>query len=61
MAVLWASSHEQMRQQIAAVATSSFVDALNHITLIAMVIAFASAAVCFVTIRQQDFVQQDGH
>ena len=49
-----------VRDQLAAVATSSFVDALNHITLIAMVIAFASAAVCFVTIRQQDFVQQGG-
>lgn len=47
-----------IRDQLAQVATSSFVDALNHITLIAMVLAFASAAVCFVTIRQQDFVQQ---
>jgi EmrB/QacA subfamily drug resistance transporter len=47
-----------VRDQIAAVATSSFVDALNHITVIAMVVAFASAAVCFVTIRQQDFVAQ---
>ena len=40
------------------VATSSFVDALNHITVIAMVVAFVCAAVCFATIRQQDFVQQ---
>src|SRR4051794_31030665 len=47
-----------VRDQIAAVATSSFVDALNHITVIAMVLAFVSAAVCFVTIRQKDFVQQ---
>jgi hypothetical protein len=36
------------------------VDALNHITVIAMVLAFASAALCFVLIRQKDFVQQDG-
>jgi EmrB/QacA subfamily drug resistance transporter len=49
-----------VRDQLAAVATSSFVDALNHITLIAMVVAFASAACCFVLIRQQDFVQQGG-
>ena len=47
-----------VRDQIAAVATSSFVDALNHITVIAMVVAFVCAAVCFATIRQQDFVQQ---
>ena len=44
----------------AAVTTSSFVDALNHITLIAMVLAFVAAACCFVLIRQQDFVQQGG-
>ena len=49
-----------VRDQLASVATSSFVDALNHITVIAMVIAFASAAVCFLTIRQQDFVVQQG-
>jgi hypothetical protein len=47
-----------VRDQLAAVATSSFVDALNHITLIAMVLAFASAVVCLLTIRQKDFVQQ---
>ena len=47
-----------MRDQLAAVATSSFVDALNHITLIAMVLAFAAAACSFVLIRQQDFVEQ---
>ena len=47
-----------VRDQLAAVATSSFVDALNHITMIAMVLAFAAAACCFVLIRQQDFVEQ---
>ena len=47
-----------VRDQLAAVATSSFVDALNHITAIAMVLAFVSAALCFVLIRQKDFVQQ---
>ena len=49
-----------VRDQLAAVATSSFVDALNHITLIAMVVAFVAAACCFVLIRQQDFVEQGG-
>ena len=47
-----------VRDQLAAVATSSFVDALNHITLIGVYVAFASAALCFVLIRQRDFVQQ---
>jgi len=47
-----------VRDQLAAVATSSFVDALNHITLIAMVVAFGAAACCFALIRQRDFVAQ---
>jgi hypothetical protein len=47
-----------VRDQLAAVATSSFVDALNYITVIAVVIAFVSAACCFVLIRQKDFVDQ---
>jgi hypothetical protein len=33
------------------------VDALNHIDLIAMTVAFVAAACCFVLIRQKDFVQ----
>jgi predicted MFS family arabinose efflux permease len=47
-----------IRGQIDVLATSSFVDALNNITLIAAVLAFATAAACFVLIRQKDFVQQ---
>jgi EmrB/QacA subfamily drug resistance transporter len=47
-----------VRDQLAAVATSSFVDALNHITLIGACVAFVSGALCFVLIRQRDFVQQ---
>ena len=47
-----------VRDQLAAVATSSFVDALNHITMIGACVAFASAALCFVLIRQRDFVEQ---
>ena len=53
-----AGSPVGVRDQIAALATSSFVDALNSITLIAAVLAFATAAACFVLIRQKDFVQQ---
>ena len=47
-----------VRDHIAAVATSSFVDALNNITMIAAVLAFATAVACFAPIRQKDFVQQ---
>ena len=41
-------------------ATSSFVDALNHITTIAAVMAFAAGVLCLVLIRQKDFVVQGG-
>ncbi|HEX5087534.1 MAG TPA: MFS transporter [Nocardioides sp.] len=47
-----------VREQLAQVASSAFVDALNIITVIAIVVAFVSAACCFVLIRQRDFVQQ---
>ena len=47
-----------VREQIANAATSSFVGALNDITMIAVVVAFVAAVVCFLTIRQRDFVQQ---
>ena len=40
--------------------TSAVVDALNHITLIAAVIAFAAAVLCLVLIRQKDFVVRGG-
>jgi hypothetical protein len=49
-----------VREQIAAVATSSFVDALDHITVIAAVVAFTTAVLCFVLIRQRDFVAHPG-
>jgi predicted MFS family arabinose efflux permease len=49
-----------VREQIAAVATSSFVDALDHITVIAAVVAFTTPVLCFVLIRQQDFVAHPG-
>jgi predicted MFS family arabinose efflux permease len=47
-----------VRPTLADAATSSFVDALNHIGLIAAVLAFVVGALCLVLIRQQDFVQQ---
>ncbi len=39
-----------------AVGTSAVVEALNHIIAIAAVIAFTSAVLCLVLIRQRDFV-----
>jgi len=43
------------------VGTSAVVDSLNHITLIAAVIAFASGVLSLVLIRQKDFVDRSGH
>jgi EmrB/QacA subfamily drug resistance transporter len=42
------------------VGTSSVVDALNHVTMIAAVIAFASGVASLVLIRQKDFVVRGG-
>ena len=53
-----AAAPEPVRGTIADVATSAFVDALNHITTIAAVTAFVAAALCLLLIRQKDFVQQ---
>jgi EmrB/QacA subfamily drug resistance transporter len=50
------SAGQQAYDLVHRVGTSGVVDALNHITLIAAVIAFASAVLSFVLIRQQDFV-----
>ena len=49
-----------VREQIAEVATSGFVDSLNHIILIAMVLAFATGVLTLLLIRQQDFVGYGG-
>lgn len=43
-------------EPIADAAATALVDALNHITLIAGVTALIAAALCFVLIRQRDFV-----
>jgi EmrB/QacA subfamily drug resistance transporter len=42
------------------VGTSAVVDALNHIVLIAAIIAFVSGLLCLVLIRQKDFVVRGG-
>lgn len=47
------------RQAITDAATTAFVDSLNHIILIAAVIAFVAAALSLLLIRQQDFVVRD--
>jgi hypothetical protein len=49
-----------VRGEIAKVATSSFVDALNHITTIAAVIALVAGLLCFVLIRARDFETHHG-
>ena len=48
----------ESRGQLESLAKSSFVDALNEITLIGAVIAFTAAVLCFFLIRQRDFVPQ---
>jgi predicted MFS family arabinose efflux permease len=53
-----ASAPEPFRGTIADLATSSFVDALNHIVTIAAVTAFVAGVACLVLIRQRDFVVQ---
>ncbi|CAN5239072.1 MFS transporter [soil metagenome] len=48
------------REQLSDVATSSFVDSLNHIIVIAMVLAFATGVLTLLLIRQKDFVGHGG-
>jgi hypothetical protein len=48
------------RQVIGQAATSSFVDALNHITTIAAVIALVAGVCCLFLIRARDFVDHQG-
>ena len=45
-----------VRPTLADAATSSFVEALNHIVLIGAGTAFVVGALCLVLIRQKDFV-----
>ena len=54
------SAGQQAYDLVTQVGTSGVVDALNHVTLIAAVIAFASAVFTLVLIRQKDFVVRGG-
>lgn len=55
-----AAAPAESRQDILDAATNAFVDSLNHIILIAAVIAFVAAAFSFMLIRQKDFVVRGG-
>ncbi len=54
------SAGRQAFDLVNGVGTSGVVDALNHIVLIAAVIAFAAGVLCLFLIRQQDFVVRGG-
>jgi len=56
-----AAAPPQLRGTIAQSASSSFVDALNHISTIAAAIAFVAGVLCLVLIRQRDFEDHHGH
>jgi EmrB/QacA subfamily drug resistance transporter len=58
--VVLAHAPASARGTIAQVATGSFVDALNHITTIAAVIALVSGVCCLVLIRAKDFEVHHG-
>jgi EmrB/QacA subfamily drug resistance transporter len=51
-----AAAPPDVRPTVADVAVSSFVDALNHIGLIAAVTAFVAGVLCLLLIRDKDFV-----
>jgi EmrB/QacA subfamily drug resistance transporter len=51
---------QQAHDLVQQVGTSAVVDALNHITLIAATLAFATAALTLILIRQKDFVVRGG-
>ena len=55
-----AAAPESVRSQLAQAATSSFVDALNHITSIATVIALVAGILCLFLIRAKDFQGHHG-
>jgi predicted MFS family arabinose efflux permease len=50
----------QARGQVERLTRAAFTSGLNHIMLVAAIIALASAAVAFATIRRRDFAQQHG-
>ncbi len=54
------SAGQQAFDLVNRVGTSAVVDSLNHITMIAAVIAFVAGVLCLVLIRQKDFVVRGG-
>ncbi|MCW2756368.1 MAG: stp 4, partial [Nocardioidaceae bacterium] len=55
-----AGAGQQAFDLVTRVGTSAVVDALNNITLIAAILAFAAGLLCLVLIRQKDFVVRGG-
>jgi EmrB/QacA subfamily drug resistance transporter len=55
-----AQAGQQAHDFITRIGTSAVVDALNHIVLISAVLAFVTAVLCLVLIRQKDFVVRGG-
>ncbi|MGH3497535.1 MAG: MFS transporter [Nocardioidaceae bacterium] len=55
-----AATPPRLRGTVADAATTGFVNALNHITAIAAVIAFAAGLLCLVLVRQRDFEDHSG-
>ncbi|HEX3930183.1 MAG TPA: DHA2 family efflux MFS transporter permease subunit [Nocardioides sp.] len=53
-----AAAGQQAYDLVRSVGTSGVVDSLNHITMIAAVMAFVVGALCLVLIRQKDFVDR---
>jgi EmrB/QacA subfamily drug resistance transporter len=54
-----AQGSPQQLAQLRLIAVGSFTDALNHILLVGAVIALVCGVLCFVLIRQKDFVRHD--
>jgi hypothetical protein len=52
------SAPPSTRGTVTEILTGAFTDGLNHILLVAAIIAFAAAVISFSTIRQKDFVHQ---
>ena len=49
----------QLRQTVGAITRAAFTTGLNHILLVAAIIALASGVIALVTIRTKDFAQPD--
>ncbi len=54
-----AQAPPEARGEILSATTTAFVDALNHILLLAAIVAFVSAVFSFLLIRQRDFVVRE--